>query len=82
MRKNRRIGGDVAGDTERDAAAFAAAQVAAVRDDPAGRLALARSMYEEPIGRRALRLRFQRAAFPSCGGWRSARVCAGPRGST
>jgi hypothetical protein len=63
MRKNRRIGGDAAGDTERDAAAFAAAQVAAVRDDPAGRLALARTMYEEPIGRRAPRLRFQRAAF-------------------
>jgi hypothetical protein len=63
MRKNRRIGGDVAGDIERDAAAFAAAQVTAVRDDPAGRLALARSMYEEPIGRRAPRLRFQRAAF-------------------
>ena len=46
-----------------DAAEFAAAQVAAVRDDPVGRLALARSMYEDPIGGRAPRLRFQRAAF-------------------
>jgi hypothetical protein len=46
-----------------DAAAFAAAQVAAVRDDPAGRLALARSMYVEPDGGRAPRLPFQRAAL-------------------
>jgi hypothetical protein len=46
-----------------DAAAYAAAQVAAVRDDPAGRLALARSMYEEPDGESAPRLPFQRAAL-------------------
>jgi hypothetical protein len=62
VRKNGRIGGERAGD-DRDAAAIAAARVAAVRDDPAGRLALARSMYEEPAGTRAPRLRFQRAAF-------------------
>ena len=62
MRKNGRIGGVRAGD-EREAAAIAAARVAAVRDDPAGRLALARSMYEEPAGTRAPRLRFQRAAL-------------------
>jgi hypothetical protein len=63
LRKNDRIGGGIASDDDRDAAAFAAERVAAVRDDAAGRLALARSMYEEPIGRRAPRLRFQRAAF-------------------
>jgi hypothetical protein len=57
------IGGDRAGNGAEDAVAFAVAQVAAVRDDPAGRLALARSMYEEPAGRRAPRLRFQRAAL-------------------
>jgi hypothetical protein len=63
LRQNDRIGGDRVGDNDADAAAFAAARVAAVRDDPAGRLALAREMYEEPAGRRAPRLRFQRAAF-------------------
>ena len=63
VRKNDRIRGDRAGDNDRDAAAIAAAHVAAVRDDPVGRLALARSMYEEPAGGRAPRLRFQRAAL-------------------
>jgi hypothetical protein len=62
VRKNDRIGDDRAGHND-DAAAIAAANVAAVRDDPVGRLALARTMYEEPAGRRASRLRFQRAAF-------------------
>ena len=46
-----------------DAAAFADAQIAAVRDDPAGRLALARSIYEDPTGRRSERPRFRRAAL-------------------
>ena len=46
-----------------DAAAFAAAQVAAVRDDPSGRLALASSIYDEPTGRRSQRPRFRRAAL-------------------
>jgi hypothetical protein len=63
MRENDRIGGDTAGDRDGDAAAFAAAQIAAVRDDPAGRLALARSIYEESTGRRTQRLRFRRAAL-------------------
>jgi hypothetical protein len=45
-----------------DAAAFAAVRVAAVRDDPAGRLAMARTIYEESTGRRTERLRFRRAA--------------------
>ena len=62
MRKNDRIAGDGAGDNDGDAAAFAAARVAAVRDDPAGRLALARSIYEAPAGTRSPRLRFRRAA--------------------
>ena len=53
LRKNERI----------DAAAFAAARIAAVRDEPAGRLALARSIYEEPTGRRSQRPRFRRAAL-------------------
>ena len=50
------------GDIDEDAAAFAAARVAAVRDDPAGRLAIARSIYEESTGRETPRLRFRRAA--------------------
>jgi hypothetical protein len=45
------------------AADFAAERVAAVRDDPAGRLALARSIYEDPGGRHSQRLRFRRAAL-------------------
>jgi hypothetical protein len=54
LRENDRIG---------DAAAFAAARVAAVRDDPAGRLALARSIYDDPAGSRSQRPRFRRAAL-------------------
>ena len=50
------------GATDGDAADFAAARVAAVRDEPAGRLALARSIYEESTGRSTPRLRFRRAA--------------------
>jgi hypothetical protein len=46
-----------------DAAAFADAQIAAVQNDPAGRLALARSIYEDPTGRRSQRPRFRRAAL-------------------
>jgi hypothetical protein len=63
VRENDRIGADRVGDNDAGAAAFAAARIAAVRDHPAGRLALARWMYEEPAGRRAPRLRFQRAAL-------------------
>jgi hypothetical protein len=63
VRKNDRIGGDTAVDNDADAAAFAAARIAAVRDDPSGRLALARSIYEDPIGRRSERPRFRRAAL-------------------
>ena len=46
-----------------DAAAFAVAQIGAVRDDPAGRLALARSIYDDPTGRPSQRPRFRRAAL-------------------
>ena len=53
----------MADDKNGDAAAFAAAQIAAVRDDPAGRLALASSIYDDPTGRRSQRPRFRRAAL-------------------
>jgi len=66
-----------AGNDTGDAAAFAAEQVAAVRDDPAGRLALARSMYEERAGTRAARLRFQRAALAFMR-WMAERGVLGP----
>ena len=46
-----------------DAAAVADARFAAVRDDTTGRLALARSMYEEPADARSPRSRFRRAAL-------------------
>ena len=58
-----RIDGDRADDNQLDAAAFATARTAAVRDDPAGRLALARSIYDDPIGRPSQRPRFRRAAL-------------------
>jgi hypothetical protein len=62
--ENGRIGVDPAGDRDREEIApFAAARIAAVRDDPAGRLALARSIYEEPAGKRSQRPRFLRAAL-------------------
>ena len=46
-----------------DAAAFAAAQVAAVRDDPAGRQALLRTSYDGPFGRSPRHRPFRRAAL-------------------
>jgi hypothetical protein len=45
------------------AAGWAADQVAAVRDDPAGRRALLRSLYEAPAGRPELHLPYRRAAL-------------------
>ena len=63
VRKNHHISGDTTGDDDGDAGVLAAARVAAVRDDPAGRLALAASIYEAPAGRRTPRERFRRAAL-------------------
>jgi hypothetical protein len=45
------------------AAAYASEQVASVRDDPAARLALLRSLYEAPPGRPELHLPYRRAAL-------------------
>ncbi len=44
------------------AADFAVDQVASVREDPAGRLALLCSLYEAPVGRAELHLPYRRAA--------------------
>ncbi len=49
--------------TDQDAAAIAAAKVAAVRDDPEGRLALASVTYRGPTGDAPRRLPFRRAAM-------------------
>jgi hypothetical protein len=46
----------------RSADLSASAEVAAVRDDPAGRLRLLQAMYDDPLGRDAVRLPFRRAA--------------------
>lgn len=53
----------MADDTSLGAAELAAAQVAAVRDDPAARLALARVTYRGPTGRAPRHLPFRRAAM-------------------
>lgn len=49
------------------AADFAAEQVAAVRDEPAGRLALLESLYQAPPGRPELHLPYRRAALAFMG---------------
>jgi hypothetical protein len=64
-------------DRDADASAFAAARIAAVRDDPAGRLALARSIYDDPAGRRSQRPRFRRAALAFTR-WMAARGVLNP----
>jgi hypothetical protein len=46
-----------------DALALAGAQVAAVRDDPAGRLALMARVFRGPTGRAPRHLPFRRAAL-------------------
>jgi hypothetical protein len=56
-----------------DAAAFAAAQVAAVADDPAGRLSLASSTYDDPPGRRPSRRPPYRRAALSFMRWEAQR---------
>jgi hypothetical protein len=75
--QNDRISGDTTGDHAGDAAAFAAARVAAVADDPARRLALARSIYEGPTGKTSQRLRFRRAALAFTH-WMAERGVLGP----
>jgi hypothetical protein len=62
-RHNHAIGVPRTSPAENDAAGVAVARVAAVRDDPAGRLELARSSYEDPAGRSARHIPFRRAAL-------------------
>ena len=50
-------------ETEAPAAAWAAEQVAAVRDDPAARLALVERTYRGPFGRAPRHLPYRRAAM-------------------
>lgn len=61
--KNRLISEGKASTTDGDAAAVAAAKVAAVRDDPTERLALASSTYKGPTGDAPRHLPFRRAAM-------------------
>jgi len=63
--------------TPTDAAAFAAAQVAAVRDDPAGRQALLRTSYDGPFGGSRRHRPFRRAAL-SFIGWELRRGVLAP----
>jgi hypothetical protein len=59
------------------AAAFAAEQVAAVREDPAARSALLSSLYEAPPGRPELHLPYRRAALAFVG-WQLRRGVLNP----
>ncbi|MBP2328080.1 hypothetical protein JOF56_008465 [Kibdelosporangium banguiense] len=59
------------------AAEYAAAQTAIVRDDPAGRLALLRSLYEAVPGQRQLHLPYRRAALAFMG-WQLRRGLLNP----
>jgi hypothetical protein len=63
--------------TPSNAAAFAAAQVAAVRDDPAGREALLRTSYDGPFGSSPQHRPFRRAAL-SFMGWELRRGVLAP----
>jgi hypothetical protein len=67
--------------TPSDAAGFAAAQVAAVRDDPAGRQALLRTSYDGPFGRSAHHRPFRRAAL-SFMNWELRRGVLAPASAT
>ena len=62
-RENREIGEETARNTEGGAAAVAAVKVAAVRDDPGARLALASATYTGPTGKAPRHLPFRRAAM-------------------
>lgn len=61
--KNRAISEAKTSKTEWDAAAIAADKVAAVRDSPQGRLALASATYRGPTGHAPHHLPFRRAAM-------------------
>ena len=61
------------------AAQYAADQVASCRDDPAGRLALLRSLYEAPPGLPQLHLPYRRAALAFIG-WQLRRGLLNPLG--
>jgi hypothetical protein len=61
----------------RDALAWAEAQVAASRDDPAARFALIERMYHGPMGRAPRHLPFRRAAL-SFRGWQARRGLLNP----
>jgi hypothetical protein len=63
--------------TPSDAAAFAAAQVAAVRDDPGARQALLRTSYDGPFGSSPRHRPFRRAAL-SFMGWELRRGVLAP----
>jgi hypothetical protein len=67
--------------TPSDAAGFAAAQVAAVRDDPAGRQALLRASYDGPFGSSPPHRPFRRAAL-SFMGWELRRGVLAPASAT
>jgi hypothetical protein len=62
---------------EGSALALARAQVAAVRDDPRGRLGLITQTYHGPTGRAPRHLRFRRAAL-SLMGWQMQRGVLNP----
>jgi hypothetical protein len=62
------------------AAGWAVEQVAAVRDDPPGRQALLRSLYEAPPGRPELHLPYRRAALAFMG-WQLRRGVLNPVGT-
>lgn len=63
LRDNPAISEGQASATDGDAAAIAAAKVAAVRDDPEGRLVLASATYRGPTGDAPRHLPFRRAAM-------------------
>jgi hypothetical protein len=61
----------------RDALAWADAQIAAARDDPAARLALMERLFHGPTGRAPRHLPFRRAAL-SFMRWRPSAACSIP----
>jgi hypothetical protein len=74
-------GGGTGGAQELSAADWAAFQVAAVRDDPAARLALVTRTYHGPTGEAPRRLPFRRAAL-SFMRWQTERGALAPHSAT